>query len=380
LAALAALGALVGLPAASAGLTGLDAGVADGPGSLATAWAEPEAVDVGPAGDRAGLAGPQMPGVPVHPDLTEVPYLGTFCFISSDLGKFCTGNMFPRPGQGPAPEEATAAPEEAAPVARPTAQEEPTASTAALETAPADAMEDNPPEIVVPRPDGGDSRHPAPAALGRAPAPAGSALAWAIATAAAVLPWAIGVKLASLLALRRTARPAETATLREAVLQAVGLEPGIRHTDLVRRIGRGNGTVEHHVRGLLAERRLERVRGLGATCYFVAGAVSGLGAHMRMALHGRTSLAIARAVAAAPGMRLADVARRVGVSAPTAHYQAGKLARAGILRDEGDGPGRRLAVTAAGLACLAGLAEAPTRDVAAVPVRAPAAAPSAALA
>ncbi|HUR26497.1 MAG TPA: hypothetical protein VM327_10840 [Candidatus Thermoplasmatota archaeon] len=186
-----------------------------------------------------------------------------------------------------------------------------------------------------------------------------STVEWAVLGAALALPWALGMKvLATLMGLRRASHvgreEAGRPSRRGAVLEAVQREPGIRHSDLVARIGRGNGTVEHHVRALLAEGQLARVRGLGSTLYFLKGALPEAEARMRLALQGSTSRRMAALVAARPGIRLGEVARAAGISGATAHYQAGKLVRAGILCAE-PGPGRRLTVTAEGAACLAAL-------------------------
>lgn len=198
---------------------------------------------------------------------------------------------------------------------------------------------------------GGAPSHPAPTSLRQAPAPGGS-LAWELATAAVALPGALLAKLASILVLRRRGRGASP-TMRETVLEAIAARPGVRHRELVRRVGRGNGTVEHHVRALLAEGRIVRLRVGASTAYALAGDLSPGEARLRLALAGRTSRSLALDVAAHPGTRLTEVAVRVGVSLATAHYQAGKLVAAGILRDLAGAGGRRLEPTPAGRACLA---------------------------
>ena len=297
-------------------------------------------------------------------------YRGGFCYFSSEFS-FCTDfddlGILPEGDDG----VAETAGEEAAPAAA-EATEEP--GDEGLQEAPFEEPSQDPPFLVsdsaAPEPRAGAPEPPADApsapseGASRVPAPASvPGLNWAVVTAAITLPWAIGLKvLATLFGLRRASRlaggTAERPSLRAAVLEAVAGEPGIRHSDLVARIGRGNGTVEHHVRALLAEGRLARVRGLGSTLYFPAGALGEGEARMRLALQGRTSRRMAQALAARPGLRLGELARGVGVSDATAHYHAGKLVQAGVVREEA-GVGRRLALTAEGEACLAALPAGP---------------------
>lgn len=334
----------------------------------ASPWSE---VQPGPEGQAMGppteaperLAGPDAmvtPSIPGHLLNNLVPEL-TWC---DPTGCHRTENNFDDIGRrsDSASPEAQAAPEAAEePEAAATAAvDEPfnaAASTADLEEAGAEpapaAPSTEPSGPPLPGP-----REPAPepaarAAFSLAPQRPGG-LAWALAGFA--LPGALLAKILSVLALRRDARAAR-ATLREAVLDAVARQPGIRHRELVRRIGHGNGTVEHHVRALIAEGRVARVRHGASTAYFVAGDLTAHEARLRLALQGRTSRRLALDVAAHPGSRLTDVARRVGVSLATAHYQAGKLAALGLLRDAaGTGAGgRRLEATPAALACLAAM-------------------------
>jgi DNA-binding MarR family transcriptional regulator len=354
LVALAILAAPAAAQVPADGATAEEPPAVAGPGGVAWAGGEGFAGPAAPedaAGPPLPSAGPVMPRLPI--DLPKV------CMMQFEVGSCIEpsfeGSSPPRPANGPV--EAEAGPEAEAASAPPEPMPEIAASgeaAAALEQQPVEPAPGQP----LP-----DSRGPAPVqprsgssgpVLQEAPS-VQPRLAWALAASLA-LPGALLAKLlASLLALRRPR--GGRSSLRDAVLEAVAAHPGIRHRELVRRIGHGNGTVEHHVRSLIAEGRVQRVRLGGATAYAAAGVAPGE-LPLLMALEGRTSRRLAQDVAAHPGSRLTDVAARLGVSLATAHYQAGKLAAAGVLRDApAPSGGRRLELTPAGLACVAALHE-----------------------
>jgi DNA-binding MarR family transcriptional regulator len=305
-----------------------------------------------PLTDEAGAQGVQPPNGPVLPNIGGL-VVPRFCIQGYPFGACFVGpssdSLRPLPKDNTSEEEASGAPADAAVlvVAEPEPEEpaDGPATSVGVQTPPPD------PVPAPTAPHGGVPSRRSPSSLQQASLPA-NRLSWQIATAAFALPSALLAKLASVLVLRRRARDTSP-TMRDAVQEAIAARPGIRHRELVRRIGRGNGTVEHHVRRLIAEGKVARLRVGASTAYALAGDLSAQEAGLRLALEGRTSRRLAIDVAAHPASRLTEVALRVGVSLATAHYQAGKLVAAGILRDVAGAGGRRLEPTPAGLACLA---------------------------
>ncbi len=141
-------------------------------------------------------------------------------------------------------------------------------------------------------------------------------------------------------------------SLRGPVLAAIAARPGIRHSVLVQRIGCGNGAVAHHVHDLEAAGRIKAYRSSRFTCYFVKGNDPSPELIQRQAsLGGRTARRLALQLAESPGLRLSEVAQRLGLAASTAHYHVRKLIHAGILHNRHD---KGLALTTEGQKCLTG--------------------------
>lgn len=195
---------------------------------------------------------------------------------------------------------------------------------------------------------------PAPATVSGDPSPdEGRRLrgwtAAALATAL-LLPSALALKLASLLGLPWRSRERAESPVVAALLAIVAAEPGIHHTSLVRRLGKGNGTVEHHARRLAAAGRLVRHQAAGYTCYLPPAADPRVAA-AHAALRGPTSRRLAAAAAESPGT-LSQLAAALGLAVSTVHYHAGRLVAAGVLQEARQGAGRGLALTDVGRACL----------------------------
>lgn len=175
-------------------------------------------------------------------------------------------------------------------------------------------------------------------------------LVWSAVAAAALVP-SLALKLLSLLALRRGRQPSP---LRDEVLRLLAAEPGMHHMELVRRVGRGNGTVEHHVLALVREGRVQRLRTPGYTCYFLAAGparpADGRVAQARASVRGRTRRRLVAALAGGPARSLSELAEALGIAASTAHYHARRLAAAGVLAEERSGARLGLALTELGRA------------------------------
>lgn len=176
-----------------------------------------------------------------------------------------------------------------------------------------------------------------------APSPRASFLA---AVALAGIPLALLAKLAaSLLAWLKSKRP----SARAKVLAAIAANPGIHHAELVRLVGQGNGTVEHHVLRMRREGLIATDQAFGMTCYYPSGARPADLAHAA-ALRRASSRRMALALADRPGIALGELARRLGVPPSTAHYQARKLAATGLVAHEEVAGRRRFRLTVQGQA------------------------------
>lgn len=347
---------LLPVPSGQAGLAFSPSDVASDP---VDDWGSP------PSNGTGNSTGPTGPpgGAPVEES--------DFCIISSEVGKYCTTLFVPDPEAAPPLPDPAAQPEptkgaedaameeeaagEASQVGGTAAAEAEATAVVATEGAPvpyeqegqAGSSPSSPPvpEVVGPMPETRVQPEPGGSVEGRSTHAGISDPTW-VALALAV-PWVLGLKAVSLLALGRGSR----SNLREAVLALVAADPGLRHAELVRRLGRGNGTVEHHVRTLLAEGRLARLRRGGSTGYYPASMPEGH-ARLRLALQGATARRLAETLAREPGLRLTEAARRAGVSSPTAHYHLRRLVAAGVLR----GDAGRFEVAPAALPLLAAAA------------------------
>jgi DNA-binding MarR family transcriptional regulator len=320
---------------------------------------------------------PEPASVPV-PEGMPVPIYPA-CIYGSETGRMCSGDYVetepyelevPDLEGGEQDGEAAAAAEEP-PQAQPAPDDEPPASLPAQPTEPADGPAAAVLEASAPVPEAPPSRLPSPHAADPAPAmqrqarlapEAGGLLQALLSSVALALPGALALKGAwAWFLLRRQQRQ----TCRAAVLDAIGSHPGLRHTELVRIVGRGNGTVEHHVQRLAEDGLVSRVRQAGATCYFPAGAEQAQDARLHLALAGRTSREVALELARSPGLRLSDLAQRIGLRVSSAHYQVAKLEQAGALVRECSSGGS-LKLSPAAERWLAGTPSAPSRAGASV--------------
>lgn len=302
----------------------------------------------------AGLAVLALPAASAFPDLLPPgvaesvldtvegvpvagPWVPEWCYHDETF-EFCTHDAEPFLG---IEEEADVAAEENA--TRPVPAENATVAPAPEEAAPMpETVEEVAPFAALPAPAAPqEPSEQAPALPSWEPSPTSARVeplqkpeagwGWALAAAAAAavaVPWALALKLSLLLLRRRQ----QASPMRDAVLRAVLQRPGIRHRELVLLIGRGNGTVEHHLQHLMRDGKVVQVRGPKSTSYFGHGAVSPELVRVLPALRRKTALAVARAVAAAPGVRATEVARRVGVSLPTVSYHAKILAERGLVQ------------------------------------------------
>lgn len=117
---------------------------------------------------------------------------------------------------------------------------------------------------------------------------------------------------------------------RDALLALVAADPGIHYMELVRRSGLGNGTVQHHLKALLAAGVLVRVRTRGHACFFPNDALDPSFIAVRAAA--RSAVARQMLVTLGAGPRtLTGLAAATGLPLSTVHYHVDKLARAGAI-------------------------------------------------
>ena len=173
----------------------------------------------------------------------------------------------------------------------------------------------------------------------------------AAAAAAVLVPSTLLLKLASMLALRSRRK---ASGVPDTLLALLRREPGLHHMELVRRLGKGNGTVEHHLLRMVRAGTVRRVQTPGYTCYFASGPADAPDpqAALRVALRAPTARRLAAAVARAPPSSLSQLAQALGIAVSTAHYHAGRLVAAGLLRGGRDGGRRTFTLTDGGRACL----------------------------
>jgi len=119
--------------------------------------------------------------------------------------------------------------------------------------------------------------------------------------------------------------------VRAEIHQAIEARPGIHQQDLVRLVGKGNGTVEHHLRKLLDAGLVTRVQGTGYTCYFLKGSTDRHTMAAAPVLKSPIAQAVLEAARLRPGVPPSVLARELGVSPPTISYHLRRLESAGLV-------------------------------------------------
>lgn len=119
--------------------------------------------------------------------------------------------------------------------------------------------------------------------------------------------------------------------VRSELLAAVEQSPGIHFQEIVRRIEKGRGTTEHHIRKLVAAGLLvEKAHG-GFTCYFPKGAVDRRLMDAAPALKTAGARTVLAAIHASPGSVAAELSARLGMPTSTINYHLKKLVGAGLV-------------------------------------------------
>lgn len=119
--------------------------------------------------------------------------------------------------------------------------------------------------------------------------------------------------------------------VRRDIVGLVESNPGIHFSEIVRRLGLGNGNADHHVRHLVAHRLLAEVKAEGFTCYYVPGAVGADAARGLPSLKSAGARSVLREIARRPGINAKEVAQAVNMSGPTVHYHVVRLHEGGLI-------------------------------------------------
>lgn len=125
--------------------------------------------------------------------------------------------------------------------------------------------------------------------------------------------------------------------LRAQITDLVTAEPGIHFQELVRRLDAGRGTMEHHLRKLVAANVLTMQVSQGFTCFFPKGKVD---RHLMAAapvLKSDGARQILQAIAAQPGRAAQDVAASIGLTPSTVNYHLKRLVSSGLVSHERKG-------------------------------------------
>lgn len=118
---------------------------------------------------------------------------------------------------------------------------------------------------------------------------------------------------------------------RQRILQIVQSTPGVHHNEIVRVTGKGNGSVEHHLRTLVRTGHLSQKRAGGFVCYYAKGALDRRVMAALPVLKADLAKDILGAVQKDPGLTGADLARLTGAENSTIAYHLKRLEGAGLI-------------------------------------------------
>ncbi len=133
--------------------------------------------------------------------------------------------------------------------------------------------------------------------------------------------------------------------VRADVFDAIQTDPGIHFQELVRRIGKGRGTMEHHVRKLVSAGLLVEKAERGFTCYFPKGEVDRRLMDVAPLFKADGARRVVQAVQAQPGAATMELAATLGMATSTVNYHVKRLVDAGLLDPQREGRYVRLHLT-----------------------------------
>ncbi len=133
--------------------------------------------------------------------------------------------------------------------------------------------------------------------------------------------------------------------VRAGIMETIESDPGVHFQELVRRMGKGRGTMEHHVRKLVQSGLLVEKAERGFTCYFPKGAVDRRLMEMAPLFKAQGARRVLQAVQAQPGAATMELASTLGMATSTVNYHVKRLVDAGVLDSRRDGRFVRLDLT-----------------------------------
>lgn len=136
--------------------------------------------------------------------------------------------------------------------------------------------------------------------------------------------------------------------VREGLWELVQNSPGIHFQEIVRQMEKGRGTLEHHLRKLVAADLLVEKSGQGFTCYFPKGQVDRRIMAAAPALKSAGARQLLQAIRSAPGSSAQEVAGRLGMAPSTINYHLKRLVAAELVESQRDGRRVNLHPTALG--------------------------------
>jgi len=125
--------------------------------------------------------------------------------------------------------------------------------------------------------------------------------------------------------------------LRADIVQVVGSQPGIHFQELVRRMDKGRGTMEHHLRKLVDGGLLVPQTSSGFTCYFPKGKVDRSVMAAAPVLKSDGARVVLQTIHDNPGIAAQDVAERTGLTPSTVNYHLKRLTQVGLANGQRNG-------------------------------------------
>lgn len=119
--------------------------------------------------------------------------------------------------------------------------------------------------------------------------------------------------------------------LRSQIVGLVEAEPGLHFQELARRLDTGRGTLEHHLRKLVAADLLSAQPSQGFTCYFPKGKVDRRIMAAAPVLKSDGARLVLQAIANEPGRAAQDVATTTGLTPSTVNYHLKRLSGVGLV-------------------------------------------------
>lgn len=119
--------------------------------------------------------------------------------------------------------------------------------------------------------------------------------------------------------------------LRSQIVSLVEAEPGLHFQELARRLETGRGTLEHHLRKLVAADIVSAQASQGFTCYFPKGKVDRRIMAAAPVLKSGGARLVLQAISNEPGRAAQDIAATTGLTPSTVNYHLKRLGAVGLV-------------------------------------------------